>query len=129
MLPENLRQLRINNKMTQKNLADFLGVSLSSVAKWEAGERNPDHDMLVKIGDLFNVSVDSLLGRFEFDAKVDVESDRLSYMSEINKLRNAVMLNFDQALSDGAINEDQAKISLQIFDHTLTVMIESNKLK
>lgn len=129
MLPQNLKQLRTNNKMTQKNLADVLGVSLSSVAMWEAGKRSPDNEMLIKIAELFNVSIDSLLGRYEFDFKVDVESDRLGYMSEIDKLRNAVIQNFDQALSGGAINEDQAKISLQIFDHTLTVMIESNKNK
>ena len=129
MLSQNLRQLRINNKMTQKNLAEKLGVSFGSIAMWESGRRSPDSEMLIKIADLFDVSVDSLLGRHEFGLKVDVNAERDKFTTDTEKLRDVVLHNFHQALSDGTITEDQAQLSLQIFDHTLTVMIESNQKK
>ena len=39
---ENLKVLRKNNGMTQKELSQALGVALSTVAMWETGNRKPD---------------------------------------------------------------------------------------
>ena len=43
---ENLKVLRKNNGMTQKELSQALGVALSTVAMWETGNRKPDLEML-----------------------------------------------------------------------------------
>ncbi|MCI5683391.1 MAG: helix-turn-helix transcriptional regulator [Eubacteriales bacterium] len=57
---ENLKVLRKNSGMTQKELSQALGVALSTVAMWETGNRKPDLEMLQRIAKHFNVSVDTL---------------------------------------------------------------------
>jgi transcriptional regulator with XRE-family HTH domain len=45
----------------QEDLAEKLHVSRESVAKWETGRQSPDVDMLVKLSELFNMSIDQLV--------------------------------------------------------------------
>lgn len=47
-------------------LAEKLGVSVRQISYWECGQRECDLDMLLKIADLFGVSVDYLLGRSDY---------------------------------------------------------------
>lgn len=129
MLGQRLKKLREVQKLTQKNLAKMLGVGTSTVAMWETGDRHPDHEMLLKIADLFDVSVDSLLGRYVFEEKVDYYSDRIKYMSELEKMREKVVKSFDQALDEGNISQDQAKIGLTIIQQAMDIIIEANKSK
>ena len=60
---ENIRSLRIDNGMTQKQVAEVLGVSQNTYSQYEIGVLNYPVDALVKLADLYNVSVDYLLGR------------------------------------------------------------------
>lgn len=62
---ENLKRLRTQAGMTQADLARSLGVSVRSVAFYEADERHPDFDGLLVLADLFDVSLDFLVGRCE----------------------------------------------------------------
>ncbi len=57
-----LKSLRIENKLSQKKLADILGTTNSSVCDWECGRAEPDIEMLIKIAKTFQVSVDYILG-------------------------------------------------------------------
>ncbi len=59
----NLQKLRAEKKYSQLKLASMLGVSRSAVAMWESGASQPDNDTLLKIANIFDVSVDYLLGR------------------------------------------------------------------
>ena len=61
----NLQLLRKQHNMSQLKLATAIGVSRSTVAMWENGSSQPDNSMLIKLSELFNVSVDYLLGRDE----------------------------------------------------------------
>jgi len=63
MFPERLRKLRKEHKMTQTELGEKLGLSTSAIGMYEQGRRDPDSMTLKKIADLFNVTVDYLLGR------------------------------------------------------------------
>ena len=62
MFKETLRQLRKEQKVTQTELASYLGFYHSAVVKWENGEREPSFETLIKIAQYFGVSVDYLLG-------------------------------------------------------------------
>ncbi len=62
MFAENLRRLRINKGLTQKELADKLSLSPSAIGMYEQGRREPDLTTLKKICDFFEVSCDMLLG-------------------------------------------------------------------
>lgn len=65
-----LRRLRENMGLQQKEVADRLGVNPSAVTRWETGEKRPDLVNLVKLADLYNVSLDYLMGRTENPAPV-----------------------------------------------------------
>lgn len=60
-LGEKLSKLRKENNYTQEQLADILNVSRQSISKWESDIAYPETDKLIKIGKLFECSMDYLL--------------------------------------------------------------------
>ncbi len=63
MLTERLIQLREEKKLTKKEVAEYLKIDQSTYGKYELGKREPDYEILVKLGDFFEVTTDYLLGR------------------------------------------------------------------
>lgn len=62
-LGDNIKKLRVSRGMTQQKLADLVGAkSYTTITKWESGDNAPRGGELVVLSNLFNVSVDSLLG-------------------------------------------------------------------
>ena len=60
-LGEKLKQLRLEKNLTQKQLADRLGVAIS-ISSYESDTRCPTFDTLIKYARIFHVSTDYLLG-------------------------------------------------------------------
>ena len=60
-LGEKLSKLRKEYNYTQEQLADILGVSRQSISKWESDIAYPENDKLIKMGKLFECSMDYLL--------------------------------------------------------------------
>ena len=60
MFKDNLIQMRKVLQLTQEDIAEKLGVTRQSVAKWEAGESIPDLDKCKQLADIFGVSLDDL---------------------------------------------------------------------
>ena len=60
MFKDNLVQMRKILGLTQEDIADKLGVTRQSVAKWESGETVPDLDKCKQLADVFGVSLDDL---------------------------------------------------------------------
>lgn len=58
---KNITELRILNNMTQMELAEKLNYSDKTISKWERAESSPDISILVKIADLFGVTLDYLV--------------------------------------------------------------------
>ncbi|MBU3189606.1 cobalamin-dependent protein [Clostridium bowmanii] len=63
-----LKNLRVENNLLQKDLAEMLALAQTTIANYEQGKRFPDEEMLLKIADFFNVSLDYLLGRSEINS-------------------------------------------------------------
>lgn len=61
-LSKNIVKLRKEKKLTQLELANKLNYSDKSVSKWENGDTIPDIEVIKRLADFFNVSVDSLIG-------------------------------------------------------------------
>lgn len=57
-----IKELRLENNLTQKALAQRLETTNSAVCDWEKGRTQPDLQMLANIAKLFDVTVDYLLG-------------------------------------------------------------------
>lgn len=58
-----LKELRKKNGYDQKYVALTLGIRAPSVSDWETGKSYPTVENLIKLADLYNVTVDELLGR------------------------------------------------------------------
>ena len=61
-LSENIKKFRKERKMTQEQLAEAMGVSVSAVYKWESNQSTPEINLILEMADLFNTSTDVLLG-------------------------------------------------------------------
>ena len=61
-LPENLKKYRILKDLTQEDVAEYLGITAQSVSKWERGESYPDITFLPALANIFETSVDLLIG-------------------------------------------------------------------
>ena len=58
----NLKTLRLQNGLTQAQVAQKLGVTKSVISAYETGLRLPSYDILINISKIFKVSTDYLLG-------------------------------------------------------------------
>lgn len=63
ILNERLKNLRLKNGVTQKDIANNIGVTSVSVQRFEYGTAKPKLDTVIKLADYFDVSTDYLLGR------------------------------------------------------------------
>lgn len=59
---ENIKKIRVDAGLTQKELGERLGITSQSIAQWETGRREPKYQSMVKIADALNVPVSSLYG-------------------------------------------------------------------
>ena len=60
---ENIRNLRVDAGMTQQQVAEYLNVKQNTYSQYEIGVLNYPIDVLCRLADLYQVSVDYLLGR------------------------------------------------------------------
>ena len=60
---ETIRNLRIDGGYTQAQIAEYLNVKQNTYSQYEIGTLNYPIDVLMKLADFYNVSVDYLLGR------------------------------------------------------------------
>ena len=60
---EKLKSLRNAHDMTQDTLAQKLGITKRALANYESGKRIPKHETLIKISEIFDVSLDYLLAK------------------------------------------------------------------
>lgn len=91
-LAENIRKFRKENSYTQEQLAEVLGVTVGAVYKWEAGLSMPEIRLLMMLADIFEVSVDVLLGYEQQNTNVEYSIARIE--DDIRKK------NFEEAVTE-----------------------------
>ena len=90
-----LLDYRKKNNLSQEELAEKIGVSRQAVSKWERAEASPDTDNLIKLAEIYGVSLDELIkGENEKTEKADfpqpdentnyVEHERVSFKKGIH---------------------------------------------
>ena len=80
----NLKLLRISMKKTQEEIAKSAGFEQSLYAKWEADKSLPGAENLVKLANVFNCSVDYLLGREQEDGLIVID-DSSNALSDVEQ--------------------------------------------
>ena len=79
-LAEKILSLRTERGMSQDGLAEKLEVSRQSVSKWETGQSTPDLDKIIRLADLFGVSVDELVREGERPQPPEPPRPRMVYV-------------------------------------------------
>lgn len=103
-----LVQLRKEHGLSQDALADKLGVSRQAISKWECGEAAPDTDNLIALAELYNVTLDSLLG-YERGARSDFKSERYENTVETEILEEVPETKTESEEESFAENADSAE--------------------
>ena len=80
-----LKMLRNNRNISAVKFSEDLNIHRGSLSNWETGRRTPDSEMLLKIANYFNVSVDYLLGN-------DVNNADDTKISNLIKIDNNKMV-------------------------------------
>lgn len=77
-ISETIYKLRQSRKITQEELAGFLGITKASVSKWETGQSFPDITLLPLIANYFDITIDKLIG---YKPQLSTEQIRSIYKS------------------------------------------------
>jgi|SRR5688572_4437062 len=91
-LGEKLKAVRVRNKMTQEQVADRLGISLSSYQRYESSKSSIDFQLIVKLARLYNITLDELY-HYGDPAKSIVEDTSQSYMRSQKRIDIVVQLD------------------------------------
>ena len=83
--------LRTGQKLSQRELAERLGVAKSVISYYESGDRYPSYDVLVKMAHLFHVTTDYLL---------DIEKVRMIDVSNLTDEKIDVVVNVIKAFEN-----------------------------
>ena len=90
MLGQNLKDMRIKNKYNQEDIAEQLGVTKQTISNWEKGKRTPDIDSLIKLANIYQVTLDSLIG---IDKRTE-DIELLNIILNMRKEKKSQLLNF-----------------------------------
>ena len=90
---ERLKELRKQKGLFQKDIANKLGIDRTTYVKYETGASEPDIKTLLSIADIFDVSVDYLLGKTE---QIEKPADENGELSE----RDKEIIDLMSSLSD-----------------------------
>jgi transcriptional regulator with XRE-family HTH domain len=93
-LGQRIRKLRLDHHLTQSQLGQMLNLAESTISLYEANKRAPDYDILLRIANFFEVSLDYLMGltdipnviRYHYSEAIPTVND--SNLSEISNLQN-----------------------------------------
>ena len=107
---KNLKLLRKQHNLSQKEIGNIFHASQNTVSQWENGTRKPSYDIIQEIADYFDVSVDYLLGRQEQLPELNSKDKR--EIQEILDDTEQQLLSQDGLMFDGspATEEDVQKI-------------------
>lgn len=84
---ENIKNLRIKNNLTQKDLAEKLNLSRPTIGRYESDERFPDKETIIDLAELFDVSIDEIFGRKKHrNRDVFIEEENSFKVNKIDKI-------------------------------------------
>lgn len=125
----NLLNLRKKHKMSQGKLAALIGVSQTAIANYESGSRFPNQEILLKIADAFNVSIDFLFGRATVEsAKID-DVHRALIQSLLRNDVDKVYKYIQASLDIGIMLDELAENVLSPVLHSIGDMWEHGKIE
>lgn len=102
---DELRALRLKNKLKQKDIAQILNVARTTYTKWETGEAEPNISALIKLADYFDVSVDTIIGH-----KTKAKSKSIKIVD------NTVIYRYDGKTVKKVLKPEEMKLIASMLD-------------
>lgn len=126
-----LKIYRKTNKMTQKRVAEYLGIDRSTYAKYET-IRKPEIDVVLKLSVLYNISLDEFMSSFFIEAEPPREITPIAVFSapeqkdliEVSRLEKRLVMLYRNSIRKAEIMKTAEKIYNA--DNELIKEIESN---
>lgn len=135
IIGEKIKTLRKERKLTQKELAHKVGVTASTITKYETGQLEPNLETLNRIADTFNISISNLIAdncsRKEFslidDFKDKLSSDEIS-KEAIDELTECVLIavitKYNLNVDINSITDEDKKLMFALACSTVKTFIE-----
>lgn len=99
----NLKQIRIEQGLSQIEVAHYLGIGQTTYSGYETGYRKPTPAMLCRLADLYGVTVDELIGRIAepqlFDDMRIERPEILELYDELTPAQQENLLNFARGMA------------------------------
>ena len=92
-LAQNLRYLREQKGLSQRECAEIFGLSGSAIAMWEQDQRKPDIEMIVRLAEYFDVSLDELVLK-DLKPPIPLYALNLRYLREKQELTQQNMADY-----------------------------------
>lgn len=100
--------LRDQRNLTQEELAAALGISRAALSHYEKNRREPDTETLTKVADLFQVSLDYLVGRTN-EATVSLDSDVRQFTDELELSDAELLERFSLTIDGRKLTAEEAR--------------------
>lgn len=119
----NLKAARVSSGMTQQEVAEALGISLSGYQKFEQGQRRIAGDMVVRIADVLNVSTDAILGSKLVGTTITYLSPSEARLVRASRFLNQIGMDALLAYADRCVSSEALTESLGDLEdmHTTTL--------
>lgn len=101
ILGNRIKKERENLKLSREDLAKKIGVSYSAIAMYEQGNREPNNEILLKMCEIFNCSMDYLMGKSEYKTK----KEELNHYYK--KIYNNALLDIAPTLLEMGLNSKE----------------------
>lgn len=91
-MQNNLKQIRNNKNLLQTKVAMDLNITQETISSYETGRVFPSSDMLIKLADYYNTSIDYILCRTKYDMPIDsikpnnITDEDFMLLNKIHKL-------------------------------------------
>lgn len=118
----NLKEARKHAKMTQKEVAEYIGISQNTYSYWENGRNNVDSESIKKLADLFGVSVDYLLDRDMID---EVNPETLQIAKRVTERRTELNITREELAEKIGVS----KSTMQRYESGAVQQIPFDKLE
>ena len=130
MISRRIKELRLENHMTQKELSDYLNLTPKMISFYELGQRVPPSDIILKLAEKFNVSTDYLLGKAKTkqgDLPPLTPKDERQIARDLENIVDS--LNGAAAMSDDPEDEEDREMLKAALLHAMTLSKRMAKKK
>ena len=106
-----VKKLREKKGLTRQELSQALNITYAALSKYETDERFPSEDILSRIADYFEVSIDELIGRVYSS---DIDSNYVQSVSHTNRYSKELEKHIETAKEISQLEEDDQRFILEM---------------